>query len=300
MNSVLEPEAIVRSYGEVVGRECAEITAMSEQLCSEAEGLEQTLDFIQNEVPAVYGRAADDRGIYLSRPLALPSQKLLYLAYHDLGNVEKITPGHQRFVGETLLTLAGLGPLEPAVAEGKYHASAQVGICEAAEGFFGRVAKQLLGEEGEPADRRLPVQTSINVYHDAGMRPLLLEKSKTEPSALTLEVIEMDGIVIPPFTIMGGAKGMHRRLTGKTALANGTVLQTYEATGQLSLTPRRLSAAAYREELQRAYFGMSYNSDNPDLVQCYVDTAVRCSPVYIKAGAARLMELCGTTEPAQA
>jgi hypothetical protein len=297
MNAVLAHEAIAESYGQAVSRECTEITAMSEQLCADADGLPLTLDFIKNEVPAAHGPTASGRGLYLVKPISLPSQKLLRLAYHDLEGVEQITTVHQQLLGETMLSLAGIDPFVPVVAQGRYTASAKVGHCITAEGLFGAMAEQLDEyQEDDSLGPSFSLQPFISVYHDAHGQPILIEKTKDEPSALNLEAVELDGIVIAPLTIVGVAKDMDRQLTGRVRQANGTVLQTYEVTGELALTPRRLSALAYHNYLQRAYFGASYNEGTPTLTQCYMDAATKHSAGDFRVAAAQVMALCGTAE----
>lgn len=139
----------------------------------------------------------------------------------------------------------------------------------------------------------LGYQNWVNVYHTDDGKPLVYQKSVEAKTGLTLEPLEVNGIIVPPGFIVG--LGNHTKISGKYELVSGRSMNTIAVSDDdpIRVTPLRASAWVYEEEIDRSIFALEKNG----AYRGGTMTAICDSNVDdFRKGAHNIMELCGVEQ----
>lgn len=283
----MEITAAIEHYRDVHRQEQAAISGSLGELLERAEtaGLPKTatgLSLIaQNQV-----------GTTMTLPRL--SHYLLERAY---GDVSTLVDGRSRptpvaaldFIEQDILPLTGAVSLSDP-REAKLFSTKLVG-CISAEEYFDDCLMQI--NQGLVGS-----QTTIDVYHDAAGTPLALGKDKSEPTAILLEPLAVEGaIVIASGTIAGVHPTMKALQTGSTN-GGSTTFNAYLVEGPLVVRPKRLGPSAYEDPLDRALYAIQPRKDNQDKYNHKRGGIVLRSTIEdFRSAGRQLMQLCELAVP---
>jgi hypothetical protein len=131
-----------------------------------------------------------------------------------------------------------------------------MGGCPSAEDFFVDTASQILADE----DRN---QASIQVFHDKEGSPVFLKKHFDEPNALSLKPLSIEGLYMPPGSLVAVDPRHSKRATGKQSVTLNPQetyqYSTHVISEPMSIAPLRITPWAYEAEIDRVLFACRIN-----------------------------------------
>ncbi len=175
------------------------------------------------------------RTMRLNDKIRTPSETMVAL-HAELGQIAGITPAKNPLRSRFL--------------------SIGMGGCSSAEDFFVDTASQILANE----DRN---QASIQVFHDKEGSPVFLKKHFDEPNALSLRPLSIEGLYMPPGSLVAIDKRLEKSITGKGIISlnqsEDYIYSAHQISEPLSIAPLRVTPWAYEAEIDRALFACRIN-----------------------------------------
>jgi len=208
-----------------------------------------------------------------------PSQFLIRQLYKGMGVRDTEV---ERFLSETLLPMAGIA-MGNDNRKGSLVSAAGKSACSSAEPFYTKALKQSRTGQynGQP---------SINVYYDQDGQPLAFQKHFDTASALLLQGLDADGVLLPAGTIVGIGRGDFKKVNSVSP-DNHHTLTALEIVNALPVMPNRLSPWAYSDGLDRAIYGASGESGEFDPTRA--DLVQSVSLDDFRKAAHQVMAMCG-------
>ncbi len=203
---------------------------------------------------------------FVTPRIGLGLLELGYEALQQCTNEERFTE-ITHFIGTTILPMAGCErqPAEAVAFDSRYSNE----YCSFSEVSFHQILNQLSGLHDRP-------HQLVTVFHDATGQPLAIRKTKGLQTTLTLrsfQVVGRDGRVIGDIplsdtglvTIPAGTiaeVSVHRELgpIRKVEADDCTIYEACQLIDPISLHPLRMSAWAYRRQIDRALFATKFGS----------------------------------------
>jgi len=153
--------------------------------------------------------------------------------------------------------------------------SVGMGGCASAEDYFVDTSAQILSNE----DRG---QATVQVFHDSEGQPVFLKKTLDEPNALSLRPIEIEGLYMPPGSLVAIDRRLEKRTTGKQTIPlnphEDYTYSSHQIAEPLSIAPLRITPWAYPKETDRALFACrfdpntgiaEYNQSRAEIIETY-------------------------------
>jgi hypothetical protein len=145
----------------------------------------------------------------------------------------------------SVLRVARVGLLTNPIKLGSTSKSAT--HCADAESFFDGLIRQIHRKRGG--------QARVTVFEDNG-RPILIQKSHDEPSALSLATLSVLGAIYPPGTIFA-VEEFQSDLRTKRTINKESVFRTKPLAGLVGVSPCRLAPWAYPDPLDAGQFAVA-------------------------------------------
>jgi hypothetical protein len=260
----MNQSTVIEYASDVWSRDTEQISTKKSQLLDIASN--EGFDGIRDDLYDVSESAENNHAIYyMSRPR--PILKLLGYAISDLVKVA-VTEQLQTSVPSSVYTSMGIVinqillpmlslEIDPDKPVQGQITDIDVNTCSDAEQFFADTVKQV-------NSGRWYHQKKITTYTDSYGEAVALRKSNESSSAVTLKSTNFKGIVFPPGMIVGVNNNMNnpKYQIGEKQRAND-ILEAYEINGPLVSIPRRLSAYAFFNPLDRALFAAWGTIKNP-------------------------------------
>ncbi len=283
----LSPEGIAEHYNDTVAQQIEFFHANVDEMADIADG---DMPVFLKRVNRLLEEPVSES---VSEKMPTPLHVLLEAAYFDLGYQFSGGPNKPKAVaditGKLIRQLVSPEvPEAPIVGE---TINNDVDACSYAETCFAQTVSQANNRLGQG-------QPAISVYHSSDGTPILLRKKRQTSTALNLTWLNINGVDVPPFTVVKPTPKMSRERTGRAyvGLKDGGEFeaQTFELPTQVEINLGRLSPWAHPAKIDRALFGVDLDYyDGVGLLRERLKTVTEFGPRKILRAAEAIMKACG-------